>query len=49
MEQSPATPPTEQPKEEKYRYSKKFNITVIKQVSTSQTPSDSTSESTDQS
>ncbi|WP_337905385.1 P97 family adhesin [Mesomycoplasma ovipneumoniae] len=49
VEQSPATPPTEQPKEEKYRYSKKFNITVIKQVSTSQTPSDSTSESTDQS
>ncbi|MHA0305190.1 P97 family adhesin [Mesomycoplasma ovipneumoniae] len=41
--------PTEQPKQEKYRYSKKFNITVIKQVSASQTPSDSTSESTDQS
>ncbi|WP_318049594.1 P97 family adhesin [Mesomycoplasma ovipneumoniae] len=40
---------TEQPKEEKYRYSKKFNITVIKQVSTSQTPTDSTSETTDQS
>ncbi|WP_044286018.1 P97 family adhesin [Mesomycoplasma ovipneumoniae] len=47
---SPApTPPTEQPKEEKYRYSKKFNITVIKQVSTSQTPSDSTAETTEQS
>lgn len=43
------TPPTEQPKEEKYRYSKKFNITVIKQVSTSQTPSDSTPQTTEQS
>ncbi|MDW2925240.1 hypothetical protein R7Y11_03515 [Mesomycoplasma ovipneumoniae] len=42
------TPPTE-PKEEKYRYSKKFNITVIKQVSTSQTPNDSTSSNTEQS
>ncbi|WP_337904475.1 P97 family adhesin [Mesomycoplasma ovipneumoniae] len=40
---------TEQPKEEKYRYSKKFNITVIKQVSTSQTSSESTSSTTDQS
>ncbi|WP_341492696.1 P97 family adhesin [Mesomycoplasma ovipneumoniae] len=40
---------TEQPKEEKYRYSKKFNITVIKQVSTSQTPTDSTPSTTDQS
>ncbi|MHA0315345.1 P97 family adhesin [Mesomycoplasma ovipneumoniae] len=49
-EASPASPaPTEQPKEEKYRYSKKFNITVIKQISTSQTSSNSTSESTDQS
>ncbi|UVO15925.1 cell envelope integrity protein TolA [Mesomycoplasma ovipneumoniae] len=46
--ETPATPPTE-PKEEKYRYSKKFNITVIKQVSTSQTPSDSTAETTEQS
>ncbi|WNM16160.1 P97 family adhesin [Mesomycoplasma ovipneumoniae] len=44
----PATPPTES-KEEKYRYSKKFNITVIKQVSTSQTPTDSTPSTTDQS
>ncbi|WP_341508290.1 P97 family adhesin [Mesomycoplasma ovipneumoniae] len=49
VEQSPATPPIEQPKEEKYRYSKKFNITVIKQVSASQTSSDSTPETTEQS
>ncbi|MHA0290934.1 P97 family adhesin [Mesomycoplasma ovipneumoniae] len=42
------TPPTE-PKEEKYRYSKKFNITVIKQVSTSQTPNDSSTSNTEQS
>ncbi len=48
-EQTPATPPIEQPKEEKYRYSKKFNITVIKQVSASQTSSDSTPETTEQS
>ncbi|VEU71536.1 Uncharacterised protein [Mesomycoplasma ovipneumoniae] len=46
--ETPASPPTEQ-KEEKYRYSKKFNITVIKQVSPSQTPSNSTLESTEQS
>ncbi|MDO4158656.1 hypothetical protein Q4497_00855 [Mesomycoplasma ovipneumoniae] len=44
--ESPA--PTE-PKQEKYRYSKKFNITVIKQVSTSQTSSDSAPENTEQS
>ncbi|MDW2930527.1 hypothetical protein R7X80_01540 [Mesomycoplasma ovipneumoniae] len=46
---TPATPaaPTPEPKEEKYRYSKKFNITVIKQVSPSQTPSDSTSSNTE--
>ncbi|MDW2925881.1 P97 family adhesin [Mesomycoplasma ovipneumoniae] len=49
--ETPAAPaePTEQPKEEKYHYSKKFNITVIKQVSTSQTPSDSTTQTTVQS
>ncbi|MDW2835177.1 hypothetical protein R7V42_03550 [Mesomycoplasma ovipneumoniae] len=50
---TPAAPaPTEapkQPKEEKYRYSKRFNITVIKQVSQSQTTTDSTPESTEQS
>ncbi|WP_341433123.1 P97 family adhesin [Mesomycoplasma ovipneumoniae] len=47
--ETPASPTPEQPKEEKYRYSKKFNITVIKQVSTSQTPNDSTPETTEQS
>ncbi|WP_196242505.1 P97 family adhesin [Mesomycoplasma ovipneumoniae] len=48
---TPATPapPTPEQKQEKYRYSKKFNITVIKQVSTSQTSSDSTSSNTEQS
>lgn len=40
----------EQPKEEKYRYSKRFNITVIKQVSQSQTTTDSsTTQNTEQS
>ncbi|WNM13148.1 P97 family adhesin [Mesomycoplasma ovipneumoniae] len=47
--ETPVAPPTEQQKQEKYRYSKRFNITVIKQVSQSQTPSDSTSSNTDQS
>ncbi|XBE77808.1 hypothetical protein VQY16_02465 [Mesomycoplasma ovipneumoniae] len=41
---APAEVP-EQPKEEKYRYSKRFNITVIKQVSQSQTTTESTSSS----
>ncbi|WNM14596.1 P97 family adhesin [Mesomycoplasma ovipneumoniae] len=45
---APAEVP-EQPKEEKYRYSKRFNITVIKQVSASQTTTDSTPESAQQS
>ncbi|MHA0311733.1 P97 family adhesin [Mesomycoplasma ovipneumoniae] len=47
--EAPATPPVEQAKEEKYRYSKKFNITVIKQVSTSQTSSESTTSNIEQS
>lgn len=51
---SPAVPAPveapEQPKEEKYRYSKRFNITVIKQVSQSQTTTDSsTTQNTEQS
>ncbi|MDO6856636.1 hypothetical protein Q4502_02820 [Mesomycoplasma ovipneumoniae] len=47
--EAPSTPSSEQAKQEKYRYSKKFNITVIKQVSTSQTSSDSTTQTTVQS
>ncbi|MCP9306943.1 P97 family adhesin [Mesomycoplasma ovipneumoniae] len=39
----------EQQKQEKYRYSKRFNITVIKQVSQSQTTTESTPENTEQS
>ncbi|WP_341493787.1 P97 family adhesin [Mesomycoplasma ovipneumoniae] len=50
---APASPPAtpapaevpEQPKEEKYRYSKRFNITVIKQASQSQTTTESTTPS----
>ncbi|UVO15259.1 hypothetical protein KW512_03755 [Mesomycoplasma ovipneumoniae] len=47
--EAPTAPPTEQQKQEKYRYSKRFNITVIKQVSASQTTTDSTPETTEQS
>ncbi|MHA0314672.1 P97 family adhesin [Mesomycoplasma ovipneumoniae] len=46
---APAPAEAPEPKEEKYRYSKKFNITVIKQVSTSQTTTESTPETTEQS
>ncbi|MDW2835861.1 hypothetical protein R7U59_03220 [Mesomycoplasma ovipneumoniae] len=46
--ETPAAPAPEQ-KEEKYRYSKRFNITVIKQVTQSQTTTESTPESTEQS
>ncbi|MFU0909544.1 P97 family adhesin [Mesomycoplasma ovipneumoniae] len=47
--ETPAPGETTEQKQEKYRYSKKFNITVIKQVSTSPAPSDSTPSTTEQS
>ncbi|MDW2829771.1 hypothetical protein R7V45_03725 [Mesomycoplasma ovipneumoniae] len=46
---APAEVLAPEPKQEKYRYSKRFNITVIKQVSQSQTSTDSTASNTEQS